>query len=270
MSEEEPTMATPSIMEAMQAMFNNFNNTITNSNDSLRAEINNNNDSLRAEMINNSESLRAEINNNQALYEARRMELLERIGQRSRKSTRASSRTTSRAVGTRQLAASPIATTPVTIAPIIVPLLKTPPLCSMVTDIKSSPTPIEPIQFLTDITIKEFVQQFEIVIGESVRTIGSQYDITPPPRPNHPFEDIPEDDNLSRDFNAANQEETSNPFNSDGQSCDLILQLQYPRPIFNEDNSWGDKFKCFSGDRNATSYSVCGTLHNSITMALIT
>ena len=122
----------------------------------------------------------------------------------------------------------------------------------MVTDIKSSPTPIEPIQFLTDITIKEFVQQFEIVISESVRTNGSQYDITPPARPNHPFE------------------ETSNHFNSDGQPCDLILQLQYPWPIFNEDNSWGDKLKCFSGDRNATSYSVCGTLHGSITMALIT
>jgi hypothetical protein len=142
----------------------------------------------------------------------------------------------------------------------------------MVTDIKSSTstTPIEPIQFLTDITIKEIVQPFEIVIGESVRTNGSQYDITPPARPNHPFEDIPEGDNLSRDFNAVNQEETSNPFNSDGQPCDLILQLQYPRPIFKEDNSWGNKFKCFSGDRNATSYSVCGTLHNSITMALIT
>ena len=98
------------------------------------------------------------------------------------------------------------------------------------------------------------------MIGESVRTNGSQYDITPPARPNHPFEDIPEGDNLSWDFYAANQEETSNPFNSDGQPCDLILQLQYPWPIFNEDNSWGDKLKCFSGDRNATSYSVCGTL----------
>ena len=54
----------------------------------------------------------------------------------------------------------------------------------MITDIKSSPTSIEPIQFLADITIKEFVQQFAIVISESVRTNGSQYDITPPVRPN--------------------------------------------------------------------------------------
>jgi hypothetical protein len=252
MSEEEPTMATPSIMEVMQAMFNNLNNNMNNINDSLRAEINNNN---------------SKIDQMQVLNAAARVEMFELIDQRSRRSTRASSRTTSRAVGTRQFAASLIATIPVTISPIIVPLLKAPPLSSMVIDIKSSTstTPIEPIQFLTDITIKEIVQPFEIVIVESVRTNGSQYDITPPARPNHPFEDIPEGDNLSRDFNAANQEETS-----DGQPCDLILQLQYPRPIFKEDNSWGDKFKCFSGDRNATSYSVCGTLHNSITMALIT
>ena len=87
-------MATPSIMEVMQAMFNNLNNTITNSNDSLRAEINNNNDSLRAE-----------INNNQALNTAARMEMFELIDQRSRKSTRAPTRATSRAVSPKTLVA---------------------------------------------------------------------------------------------------------------------------------------------------------------------
>ncbi len=76
MSEEEPTMATPSIMEAMMAMFNNLNNTIT--------EIN-------TTMINNNESLRAEM--------------FELIDQRSRKSTRVPTRTTSRAVSPKTLVA---------------------------------------------------------------------------------------------------------------------------------------------------------------------
>jgi hypothetical protein len=67
-------------------------------------------------MIHNSDSLRAEINNNnsnfdnkfdnmQALNDAARMEMLELIDQRSRRSTRASSRTTSRAVSPKTLIA---------------------------------------------------------------------------------------------------------------------------------------------------------------------
>ena len=71
-----------------QAMFNSLNNNINDINDSLWAEINNNN---------------SKIDDIQALHAAARIEMLERIGQRSRKSTRASSRTTSRAADTRQL-----------------------------------------------------------------------------------------------------------------------------------------------------------------------
>ena len=56
-------------------------------------------------MINNNESLRAEINNNQALNTAARMEMFELIDQRSRKSTRAPTRTTSRAVSPKTLVA---------------------------------------------------------------------------------------------------------------------------------------------------------------------
>jgi hypothetical protein len=308
MSEEELTMSTPSMMEQMQAMFAQMRDSIDNNNNSIINNINNINNTMNT--MNN--KFDNKFDTMETLNEARRIELLGLIDQRSQRSTRAPSRATSRAVSpkslvaqvsarlesgvqeppinetprvnsfgpdlsltqvfrdkdaTRQLAASLIATIPVTIAHIIVPLLKAPPLCSMVTDIKSSPTPIEPIQFLT---IKEIVQPFEIVIGVPVRTNVSQYNITPPARSNHPFEDIPEGDNLSTDFDVPYQEETLNHYYSDGQPSNMVPQLQNPWPIFNEDNSWGDKLECFPGDRNATSYSVCGSVFGSITVALVT
>ena len=83
-------MATPSMMEVMQAMLNNLNNNINNNNDSLRAEIN----------INNSK-----IDDMQELSAAARIEMLELIDQRSRRSTRASTRATSRAVSPKSLVA---------------------------------------------------------------------------------------------------------------------------------------------------------------------
>jgi len=86
MSEEEPTMATPSIMEVMQAMFNNLTNNM-NINNSLRAEINN------------------KIDEMQSLNAAARIEMFELVDQRSRRSTRASTKTTSRAVSPKSLVA---------------------------------------------------------------------------------------------------------------------------------------------------------------------
>jgi hypothetical protein len=172
---------------------NEINNTMKNNNETLRTEINNKIDTM------------------QVLNDATRIEMLEIFDQRSRFPSRASVKALTRAVGSRQLTASLTATIPVTIAPIIVPVLKTPSLYSMVTDIESSPTPIEPIQFLTDITIKEIVQPFEIVIGAPVRTNVSQYDITRPAGSNYPFQDIPKGDNLSMVV------ETLNPYYSDDQ-----------------------------------------------------
>ena len=83
-------MATPSMMEVMQAMLNNLNNNINNNNDSLRAEIN----------INSSK-----IDDMQELSAAARIEMLELIDQRSRRSTRASSRNNSRAVSPKSFVA---------------------------------------------------------------------------------------------------------------------------------------------------------------------
>ena len=115
MSEEESTRATPSMMEVMQAMLNNLNNNINdinnninNNNDSLRAEINNNNDSLRAEINYNNSKFNCKINDMQALSVAARIEMLELIDtfdQRSRRSTRASSRNDSRAVSPKSFVA---------------------------------------------------------------------------------------------------------------------------------------------------------------------
>ena len=94
MSEEESTIATPSMMEVMQAMFNNLNNNINNNNNSLRAEINNNNSKIDSK-----------IDEMQALNAAARIEMFELIDQRSRRSTRASTRATSRAVSPKSLVA---------------------------------------------------------------------------------------------------------------------------------------------------------------------
>jgi len=80
-------MATPSIMEVMQAMFNNLTNNMNINNNSLRAEINN------------------KIDEMQSLNAAARIEMFELVDQRSRRSTRASTKTTSRAVSPKSLLA---------------------------------------------------------------------------------------------------------------------------------------------------------------------
>jgi septal ring factor EnvC (AmiA/AmiB activator) len=99
MSEEEPTMTTPSMMEQMQAMFTQMRDSINNNNNTINNNINNINNNINDinnTMNHNKDSLRAEINNKldnkfdtmEACNEARRMELLNLIDQRSRRSHR--------------------------------------------------------------------------------------------------------------------------------------------------------------------------------------
>ena len=96
-------------------------------------------------MNNNMNNLRAEINSKS---DATRIELLERLDQRSRLSSRATS--------SKQLALRHVviltATIPVVTAPIIVTALKTSPLHFAVPDNEISPTHMKPILSVTNIT----------------------------------------------------------------------------------------------------------------------
>ena len=94
-------MATPSIMEVMQAMFNNLNNIINDINNTMNIH----NDSLRAEINNNNSKTDSKIDDMQALNAAARIEMLELIDQRSRRSTRASSRNNSSTVSPKSFVA---------------------------------------------------------------------------------------------------------------------------------------------------------------------
>ena len=58
MSNEDQPVTAASILEMMQAMVGDIIKTITNNNDSLRAEINNNNDSLKAEINSNNNNIK--------------------------------------------------------------------------------------------------------------------------------------------------------------------------------------------------------------------
>lgn len=113
MSEKEPTLATSSIMEQLQAMFtqmrdsinnNNINNKNNNIND-INNTMNHNNDSLQAEINNNNNKFDYKFDIMQALNEAGHMKLLDLIDHRSRRSTRASTRATLRAVSLKSLVA---------------------------------------------------------------------------------------------------------------------------------------------------------------------
>lgn len=79
MSEVKPTMATPSIVELMQAMFMQMRDSINDNNLTINNDINN---------IKN--NINNKIDTMHALNHATRMKILELIDQRSRKSTRAS------------------------------------------------------------------------------------------------------------------------------------------------------------------------------------
>jgi hypothetical protein len=214
------------------------------------------NDSLRADMINNDNM----IKNNQDF--SNKIELLQaKIELRSK-----ASRASSRAVISRHLAVSPNATIPVTIAPIIVPVLKTPLLCSTATDIVSSPTPIEPMQFLANTTSIETLQPFETVLDAPVRT--TVYNIAPSAKSNHSSEETPMDDNSHMDADEYIVKESVIFCDFNDQLTYSTQKLEYPYPILIEDNSCDNNRGYFSGDCNAASSIFCEVAHDPITMVL--
>ena len=103
MSNEDQPVTAASILEMMQAMVGDITKTITNNNDSLRAEINNNNDSLKAEINSNNNNINEKFETMQSLNDASRVELLGLIAQRSTRSTRNSTRAPSRAISPTSL-----------------------------------------------------------------------------------------------------------------------------------------------------------------------
>ena len=99
------TDATATMMTAVQAMFMELRDSMINNNISINNNINDINNTLNNNIndINkNMTNLRAEINSNS---DATRAELLERIDQRSRLSSRLSTRAGSRAVSPKTLMA---------------------------------------------------------------------------------------------------------------------------------------------------------------------
>ena len=218
MSEEDQPVITASILEMMQAMVSDFTTTITNNHDSLRAEINNNN----AKGNDKFKIIQAE-------NAASREKLLTRINDRSRLSSRVSSRTTS----SKQLALGHAviltATIPVVTVPIIVTVLKTPPLCFAVPDNETITTHMEPILSATNITVLESPQQpLDTMIAVPVRTTTAPSDITPSSKSSHASDVVPTDDSPSMDaddFNDQHVNSTHQPeqpcftFNSDNSNC---------------------------------------------------
>ena len=181
-------------------------------------------------MNNNLSSLRAEMNSNS---DTTRAELLERIDQRSRLSSR-SSRVSSRTTSSKQLAlrhaVTLTATIPVVTAPIIVTVLKTPPYLA-IPDIGCSTTHMEPILSATNITVLESPQQpLETMIEVPVHTSTSPHDITPPFKSNLASEAIPMDDNYNDKASVTFCVVTN-------QFSDSTHQLEQPCFTFNSDNS---------------------------------
>jgi hypothetical protein len=165
----------------------------------------------------------------QAENAASREKLLTRINDRSRLSSRASSRLSSSKQLALGHAVTLTATIPVVTVPIIVTVLKTPPLCFAVPDNEIITTHMEPILSVTNITVLESPQQpLETMIEVPVRTTTAPYDITPSFKPNHASEEVPTDDSPSidaDDFNDQHVNSTHQPeqpcftFNSDNSNC---------------------------------------------------
>ena len=106
------TSATATMMTAVQAMFtelrdsmNNNNLIISNNINDINNTMNNNINDINNSMNNNNNHINKAIETMQVLHEASRAELLERIDQRSRLSTRATTRAGSRAVSPKSLMA---------------------------------------------------------------------------------------------------------------------------------------------------------------------
>ena len=161
------------------------------------------------------------------------------------------------------------ATIPVVTAPIIVTVLKAPPLCFAVSDNETSPTRMEPILSLTNITVLDSQQPLGTMIEVPVRTSASSSDITPSFKSGHISEVVPTVDGPSMDADERNHKVlvSFNDFND--QYTSSTPQVEYPNPIIIEDNSSDNKYACFSGDCDATSYSDSGTVHTPMAMVLV-
>ena len=184
---------------------------------------------LKNNINSNSQAVSDKFKIIQAENAASREKLLARINDRSRLSSRVSSRTTS----SKQLALGHAviltATIPVVTIPVIVTVLKTSPLCFAIPDNEIITTHMEPILSVTNITVLESPQQpLETMIEVPVRTTTAPYDITPSFKPNHASEAIPTDDSPSMDaddFNDQHVNSTHQPeqpcftFNSDNSNC---------------------------------------------------
>ena len=190
-------------------------------------------------MSNNINDLRAEINRNS---EAIRLELLERIDQRSRLSSRSSTRAGSSGLSSsKQLALRHAvtlnATIPVVTVPVIVTALKTPPLYFAVPDNEISRTHMEPIPSVTNITALESPQPLETMIEVPVHTSTSQHDITPPFKSNLASEAIPMDDNRRMDADDYNDKKSVTFCDVTNQFSESTQQLEQPCSIFIKNNS---------------------------------
>jgi hypothetical protein len=248
-----------------QDMLANFMAEMKVSNESLRADMLTNNNTIINNMNKSNEAINDKFESLQAINAATREELLQKIDMRYR----ASSRAISSKHLTLRHAVTPTATFPVATVPIIVTVLETPPVCLTVSDIECCSTPMEPILSMTNIIAIESPQPLESMIEVPVRTTTPLYDITPPFKSNHASEAIPMDDNPNMDADGRNHKVlvSFNDFND--QYTNSTPQVEYPHPIIIEDNSSDNKYGCFSGDCDATSYSDSGTVHTPMAMVLI-
>jgi Txe/YoeB family toxin of Txe-Axe toxin-antitoxin module len=251
MSGEEPSMEHPTLLEQKQAMLvnnneilkNDINNTINNVNNNMN-KINDKVESLQIENI------------------ATREELLARIDTKSRLFSRTSSRASSKTLSSTHLAVTLTATIPVVILPTV---LKTTPL-----SIESSPSHMDLPLSVTNISVLGSPESLETVIKVPVRTPGSLYDTTPTVDSNHATEELPMDISPDMVTEELNDKKSVILCDFHDQLSHSTQQLGYPFPIITEDNFCGNKHECFSEHSNATLYSVWGTVHGSITMALVT
>ena len=98
MSSEDQPVTTASILKMMQAMVGQMHDSVSRNLNDINNTITNNNDSLRAEINSNNANISEKIEIMQALNDASRLELLGLIEQRSTRSTRNYTRAPSRAI----------------------------------------------------------------------------------------------------------------------------------------------------------------------------
>ena len=245
--------------------------------------INNVKNELNNNINSNSQAVNDKFEIIQAENAASREKLLTRINDRSRLSSRASSRLSSSKQLTLGHADILTATIPVATVPIIITALKTPPLCFAVPGNETSPTHIEPILSVTNITVLESPQQpVETMIEVPVRTSTSPYDVTPPFKSNHASEAVPTDDSPSMHVDDFNDQHVNSPhqpeqpcftFDSDNSNCTSAKVPSDNSPRIDIDVSYEseqDDLDDFNNQRNnSTSYSHWGTVHVPMAMVLV-